>query len=104
MPDEGPSEASSIGGRARARRARTSGTQNERSPLPEGSGLAFFDGPRTTDELDLVRSGLDDTMRLAYQQMSEELHTNDRITDFRTAAYAVAIKKIARSYLDIGVY
>jgi len=59
---------------------------------------------RGADELDLVRSGLDDTMRLAYQQMSEELHTNDRITDFRTAAYAVAIKKIARSYLDIGVY
>ena len=59
---------------------------------------------RGADELDLVRSGLDDTMRLAYQQISEELHRNDRITDFRTAAYAVAINKIARSYLDIGVY
>jgi glutamate dehydrogenase (NAD(P)+) len=59
---------------------------------------------RGADELDLVRSGLDDTMRLAYQQISEELHTNDRISDFRTAAYAVAINKIARSYLDIGVY
>jgi glutamate dehydrogenase (NAD(P)+) len=59
---------------------------------------------RGADELDLVRSGLDDTMRLAYQQISEELHRNDQITDFRTAAYAVAIKKIARSYLDIGVY
>jgi glutamate dehydrogenase (NAD(P)+) len=59
---------------------------------------------RGADELDLVRSGLDDTMRLAYQQIGEELDSNDRISDFRTAANAVAINKIARSYLDIGVY
>jgi glutamate dehydrogenase (NAD(P)+) len=59
---------------------------------------------RGADELDLVRSGLDDTMRLSYQEISKELHSNDKITDFRTAAYAIAIKKIARSYLDIGVY
>ena len=59
---------------------------------------------RGADELDLVRSGLDDTMRLSYQQISEELHSNNKISDFRTAAYAVAIKKIARSYVDIGVY
>ena len=59
---------------------------------------------RGADELDLVRSGLDDTMRLAYQQISEELHSNNNVTDFRTAAYAVAINKVARSYLDIGVY
>jgi len=59
---------------------------------------------RGAGELDLVRSGLDDTMRLGYQQISEELHRNEQIKDFRTAAYAVAISKIARSYLDIGVY
>jgi glutamate dehydrogenase (NAD(P)+) len=59
---------------------------------------------RGADELDLVRSGLDDTMRLSYQQISQELHSNNNIADFRTAAYAVAIRKIARSYLDIGVY
>ncbi|MFP6681803.1 MAG: Glu/Leu/Phe/Val dehydrogenase [Gammaproteobacteria bacterium] len=59
---------------------------------------------RGADELDLVRSGLDDTMRLSYQQISQELHSNDKIADLRTAAYSVAIRKIARSYLDIGVY
>ena len=59
---------------------------------------------RGASEFDLVRSGLDDTMRLAYQQISEERQSNTRIGDFRTAAYAVAIRKIARSYLDIGVY
>lgn len=59
---------------------------------------------RGADELDLVRSGLDDTMRLAYQEMRAELLGNKTIADLRTAAYAVAIRKISRSYLDIGVY
>ena len=56
------------------------------------------------DEFDLVRSGLDDTMRLAYQEMSKTRLDNQRISDLRTAAYVVSIEKIARSYLDIGVY
>lgn len=59
---------------------------------------------RGADELDLVRSGLDDTMRLAYQQISETKESNKKIKDFRTAAYVVAVSKISRSYLDIGVY
>lgn len=59
---------------------------------------------RGADELDLVRSGLDDTMRTAYQELSETLQTNDKVEDFRTAAYVVAISKIARSYIDLGVY
>jgi glutamate dehydrogenase (NAD(P)+) len=56
------------------------------------------------DELDLVRSGLDDTMRNAYQELRDTLETNDKVNDFRTAAYVVAISKIARSYIDLGVY
>lgn len=56
------------------------------------------------DELDLVRSGLDDTMRNSYQQIKEVLDTNDKVTDHRTASYVVAINKIVRSYIDIGVY
>jgi len=56
------------------------------------------------DELDLVRSGLDDTMRMAYREISETRKENKKINDFRTAAYVVAVNKIARSYLDIGVY
>ncbi len=59
---------------------------------------------RGANELDLVRSGLDDTMRLAYQQISQAKESNKKIKDFRTASYAVAISKISRSYLDIGVY
>jgi glutamate dehydrogenase (NAD(P)+) len=59
---------------------------------------------RGADELDLVRSGLDDTMRLAYQQISQAKDSNKKINDFRTAAYVVAVSKISRSYTDIGVY
>jgi glutamate dehydrogenase (NAD(P)+) len=56
------------------------------------------------DELDLVRSGLDDTMRNSYQQLKEAYNSSDKITDYRTASYVVAIKKLVRSYIDIGVY
>ncbi len=59
---------------------------------------------RGADELDLVRSGLDDTMRMAYQELSETLKSHDKVQDYRTAAYVVAINKISRSYFDIGVY
>jgi glutamate dehydrogenase (NAD(P)+) len=55
------------------------------------------------DELTLVRSGLDDTMRLAYQEISEAYHRVDGITDFRTAAFYIALKKIVQTYLEMGV-
>ncbi len=55
-------------------------------------------------EIDLVRSGLDDTMRLAYQEMSEKLASNPKVDDLRTAAFVIAIEKISRTYLDLGVY
>lgn len=58
---------------------------------------------RGADELDLVRSGLDDTMRTAYQEIRETMLSDENITDLRTAAYVSSIKKIARSYLDVGI-
>ena len=59
---------------------------------------------RGADELDLVRSGLDDTMRLAFQEILAAKRSYDGIDDYRTAAYVVAVNKISRSYIDIGVY
>jgi glutamate dehydrogenase (NAD(P)+) len=50
------------------------------------------------NEIDLVRSGLDDTMRKAFQEMRAVLQGKDGVSDFRTAAYLVAIEKIAESY------
>lgn len=57
---------------------------------------------RGANELDLVRSGLDDTMRLGFQDMREIMKRYPHIEGYRTAAYAVAIAKIAQSYYDLG--
>ena len=56
------------------------------------------------DELDLVRSGLDDTMRLAYQEIREVKVSNNKVGSYRTAAYVIAIEKIRRAYSDLGIY
>lgn len=58
---------------------------------------------RGASELDLVRSGLDDTMRMAFQDIRDVLKNNENIHDFRTAAFALAITKIAESYYDLGL-
>lgn len=56
-----------------------------------------------SDELTLVRSGLDDTMRGAYRAMREAWHGRDDVEDLRTAAYLVAIERIAMSYRAKGL-
>lgn len=58
---------------------------------------------RGADELELVRSGLDDTMRIAYQSMREVWHSRDDVQDLRTAAYLVSIGKVAASYRAKGL-
>ncbi|KIC47972.1 Glu/Leu/Phe/Val dehydrogenase [Tateyamaria sp. ANG-S1] len=58
---------------------------------------------RGADELELVRSGLDDTMRAAYQSMAAVWHGRDDVDDLRTAAYLVAIGKVADSYRAKGL-
>jgi glutamate dehydrogenase (NAD(P)+) len=58
---------------------------------------------RGADELDLVRSGLDDSMRQALQEIIDIRNRKSEIEDFRTAAYIIALQKLARSYIDIGV-
>ncbi|WP_322891366.1 MULTISPECIES: Glu/Leu/Phe/Val dehydrogenase [unclassified Yoonia] len=58
---------------------------------------------RGADELELVRSGLDDTMRTAYQAMRAVWHGRDDVHDLRTAAYLVSIRKVADSYRAKGL-
>jgi glutamate dehydrogenase (NAD(P)+) len=55
-------------------------------------------------EIDLVHSGLDDSMRTALQEIIETRRRNSAIEDYRTAAYIIALNKLARSYLDLGVF
>ena len=56
-----------------------------------------------SDEIDLVRSGLDDTMRQAYIDMSYKWHSVKKITYLRTSAMCIALKKMALSYETLGM-
>jgi len=58
---------------------------------------------RGADELELVRSGLDDTMRIAYQSMRDVWHEREDVPDLRMAAYLVSIGKVASSYRAKGL-
>ena len=69
-------------------------------PVPEALKAPLLRG---TEELDLVRSGLEDTMRDAYRAMRETMLTADAIDDLRTAAFAVALEKVVRSYREMGL-
>lgn len=58
------------------------------------------------DELTLVRSGLDDTMRGAYNSMRDMWHKKlkeNSDMDLRTAAYMIAIKRVVSSYGALGL-
>jgi len=55
------------------------------------------------DELNLVRSGLDDTMHTAHDQIRDMQARNEQIPDLRTAAYVTAIGKIARYYTEYAL-
>jgi glutamate dehydrogenase (NAD(P)+) len=68
--------------------------------LSPGFKEAYLTG---ADELELVRSGLDDTMRSAYQAMSEVRRGRKDVEDLRTAAYLVAIERVASSYRNKGL-
>ena len=50
------------------------------------------------DEIDLVRSGLDDTMRGAYNRIRDIYLERDKVVDLRTAAFVLAIEHIADCY------
>ena len=58
---------------------------------------------RGAGELELVRSGLDDTMRTAYQAMRQVWHEREDVEDLRMAAYLVSIERIAASYRAKGL-
>ena len=57
-------------------------------------------GRRETDEQNLVRSGLDNTMRSAYAKIRELWRSRDDVPDLRTAAYITAMEKVAHYYLE----
>ena len=56
------------------------------------------------DEVDLVHSGLEETMITATREIMDIWHANPEIPDMRTAAYVSAINKVATSYAELGIF
>ncbi len=83
---------------------------DELERLSRDSGIGWTLSPgfkdkylRGAGELELVRSGLDDTMRTAYQSMREVWHGREDVHDLRVAAYIVSIDRVASSYRAKGL-
>jgi glutamate dehydrogenase (NAD(P)+) len=56
------------------------------------------------EEVDLVHSGLEETMITATREIMEIWLNNPAIPDMRTAAYVNAINKVATSYAELGIF
>jgi glutamate dehydrogenase (NAD(P)+) len=56
------------------------------------------------EEVDLVRSGLEETMIAATREIMDLWNSNPAIPDMRTAAYVVAINKVGTSYAELGIF
>jgi glutamate dehydrogenase (NAD(P)+) len=94
----------------RAEEARHVLLVDELEKLSADKGLGWTLSPdfkdkylRGAGELELVRSGLDDTMRGAYQAMREVWHGRGDVQDLRVAAYIVSIGRVATTYRSKGL-
>ena len=56
------------------------------------------------DEIDLVRSGLEDTMISAYEDIRKIWKRNKKIEDLRTAAFVLALGKVSEAYMAMGIF
>ena len=61
----------------------------------------FAKGP---DEQDLVNSGLEETMIAAFHELLTAQRQTAGIPDLRIAAFLIAIQKVARSYVEMGIF
>ena len=77
--------------------------------IERNTGKSFAEADRRTivhgpDEIDLVNSGLEETMIGAHQQIRDLTRRDPRIHDLRTAAFLSALNKVATSYLEMGIF
>lgn len=59
---------------------------------------------RGAEEIDLVDSGLEDTMVAAYHQIREVWKKHRKVQDMRTAAFVAATNKVADAYVAMGIF
>lgn len=69
--------------------------------VDDGERAFIMHGP---EEVDLVHSGLEETMITATREIMEIWLSNPAIPDMRTAAYVNAINKVATSYVELGIF
>ncbi len=79
------------------------------SQMEELTGKTISEADRQSiahgaDEVDLVHSGLEETMIDATREIIEIMENNPAIPDMRTAAYVSAINKVARTYNELGIF
>ena len=72
----------------------------DRNLLPEEKAELV----RGADEIDLVNSGLEDTMINAYDNIRNVMHTTDGVDTLRVAAFVLAINRVAVSYGQLGIF
>jgi glutamate dehydrogenase (NAD(P)+) len=77
--------------------------------IEDNTGRKLSDTERKTvtrgaDEIDLVNSGLEESMAVAYNQIREVWKSNSAIPGLRTAAFIGAINKIATCYAELGIF
>jgi len=75
--------------------------QVTKTQVPEKQRRELLTG---AEEIDLVNSGLEGTMQNAYREIRAALDAEPKHGNLRTAAYAVAIQKVARAYTELGVF
>lgn len=59
---------------------------------------------RGAEEVDLVRSGLEETMIASFYQIKEVKSRRKKVHDYRSAAFIVALNKIASDYMNMGIF
>ena len=59
---------------------------------------------RGADEIDLVHSGLEDTMMGSYRELRDIYRERKGVEDLRTAAFICAIDKIGVAYEELGIF
>jgi glutamate dehydrogenase (NAD(P)+) len=77
--------------------------------IEAATGKTFTDAERKKlaqgpDEEDLVNSGLEETMIAAYRELIETRERHPGVPDLRIAAFLNAIHKVARSYMELGIF
>ena len=58
---------------------------------------------RSPDEIDFVRTALENTLAISYRKL-REARQQRKLPDLRTAAYLLALESVGQAYLEAGIF